>query len=125
MQLTATCRGYAVTGTHGSTAGSGKWLPVKWVVPPAVFPNGLRTQSVTVNLIPPGSEWPNRWNQVDVSVKRVFTTGKVRLDLGLEIFNAANGNTVMSQNRAFGPSLGQPLEILQPRLLRVSSQLRF
>jgi hypothetical protein len=32
---------------------------------------------------------------------------------------------VLSENQNFGASLGVPLEILQPRLLRVSTTMKF
>ena len=51
--------------------------------------------------------------------------GKVRLDGALEIFNSLNSNVVLSENQNFGSALGQPLAVLQGRLLRVSSQIKF
>jgi len=99
-------------------------LAVNWAVPTNLFPGG-RTQAVTVNLVPPGSKYLHRWNQLDLSVRRVFTFGKVRLDGALEIFNALNSNVVLSENQNFGSALGQPQAVLQGRLLRVSSQIKF
>ena len=37
-----------------------------------------------------GRTYLHRWNQLDLSVRRVFTFGKVRLDGALEIFNSLN-----------------------------------
>jgi hypothetical protein len=47
------------------------------------------------------------------------------LDGSLDMFNATNSSAVLSQNQAFGSSLGAPQSILQPRLFRVSSTLKF
>jgi hypothetical protein len=99
-------------------------LMVNWSVPASLFPGG-RTQSVTVNLIPPGSQYLDRWNQLDLSFRKVFTFGKYRVDGALDMFNALNSNVVLSQNQNFGQSLGQPLAVLQGRLLRISSQIKF
>jgi Carboxypeptidase regulatory-like domain len=99
-------------------------LMVNWAVPANIFPGG-RTQSVTVNLIPPGSQYLDRWNQLDLSFRKVFTIGRYRIDGALDMFNALNSNVVLSQNQNFGPSLGQPLAVLQGRLLRISSQIKF
>jgi hypothetical protein len=99
-------------------------LAVNWAVPTNLFPGG-RTQAVTVNLVPPGSAYLHRWNQLDLSVRRLFTFGKVRLDGALEIFNSLNSNVVLSENQNFGSALGQPQAVLQGRLLRVSSQIKF
>ena len=45
--------------------------------------------------------------------------------IALEIYNALNNNVVLTENQTFGSSLGQPLSILQPRVLRISTQLKF
>lgn len=86
---------------------------------------GGRTQSVTVNLVPPGSKYLERWNERDLSFRKVFKIGKYRVDGAMDVFNALNTNVVLSENQNFGSSLGQPLAVLQGRLLRVSSQIKF
>jgi len=116
---------------------AGAAVPVSWSVPATVFPGGRRTQAVTLSttvvgtgytgssLSDPGSSYLPRWNQLDFSVRRVFTIRNVHVDGSLDIFNSTNSSVVLSQNQAFGTSLGTPQSILQPRLLRVSSTLRF
>jgi hypothetical protein len=99
-------------------------LAVNYSVPAAAFPGG-RTQSVTVNLTPPGSKYLDRWTQLDLSFRKFFTFGKVRIDGALEMFNALNSNVVLSENQNFGSTLGQPQAVLQGRLLRMSSQIKF
>jgi carboxypeptidase family protein len=113
VQLGATLQSYA-----------GLPLAVNWSVPANLFPGG-RTQSVTVNLVPPGSKYLERWNQLDLSVRRVFRFGRIRLDGALDIFNALNSNVVLTENQNFGSTLGQPQAVLQGRLLRISSQIKF
>ena len=113
FQVGATLQSYA-----------GQPLAVNWSVPANLFPGG-RTQSVTVNLVPPGSKYLERWNQLDLSVRRVFRFGKVRVDGALDIFNALNSNVVLTENQNFGSTLGQPQAVLQGRLLRISNQLKF
>jgi hypothetical protein len=103
---------------------AGQPLLVNWSVPANLFPGG-RTQSVTVNLAPPGSKYLDRWSQLDLSFRKVFTVGKYRVDGALDMFNALNSNVVLSENQNFGSTLGQPQAILQGRLLRVSSQIKF
>jgi hypothetical protein len=99
-------------------------LAVNWAVPANLFPGG-RTQSVTINLIPPGSQYLDRWNQLDLSFRKVFSIGRYRVDGALDMFNALNSNVVLSQNQNFGSTLGQPQAVLQGRLLRLSSQIKF
>jgi hypothetical protein len=97
---------------------------VNWAVPTNLFPGG-RTQAVTVNLADPGTLYLDRWNELDLSFRKVFQVGKYRVDGALDMFNALNSNVVLSQNQNFGSTLGQPLAVLQGRLLRVSSQIKF
>jgi hypothetical protein len=104
---------------------AGAPLAVNWAVPASVFPNGQRTQSVTVNLIEPGTAYLKRWNQLDINVKRNFELRKVRYDIGVDLFNVLNENVVLSQNQNFGAILGRPQEILQPIMARVSANLKF
>jgi hypothetical protein len=116
---------------------AGAAVPVSWSVPATVFPGGRRTQAVTLSttvvgtgytgssLSDPGSTYLPRWNQLDFSIRRVFTIRNVHVDGSLDIFNSTNSSVVLSQNQAFGTSLGAPQSILQPRLLRISSTLRF
>jgi hypothetical protein len=43
----------------------------------------------------------------------------------VDIFNATNSSWVQTQNTTYGPTLGLPTKILQPRLLRLAIQARF
>ena len=112
-QVAATLQSYA-----------GRRLAVNWAVPASLFPGG-RTQAVTVPLIPPGSQHLKRWNQLDLSFRKIFKIGGLQFDGALDIFNALNSSVVTVENQNFGSSLGRPDEILQARLLRFSSQIKF
>ena len=114
--------GAQIGATLASYAGAP--LAVNWSVPANLFPGG-RTQSVTVNLVSPGSKYLDRWNQLDLSFRKIFRVGRTRIDGALDMFNALNSNVVLSENQNFGSALGQPLAVLQGRLLRVSSQIKF
>ena len=100
-------------------------LAVNWTPAASVFPGGQRTQSVTINLIAPGSQYLDRWTQLDLSFRKTFAIGRYRVDGALDMFNATNSNVVLAQNQAFGSTLGQPQAVLQGRLLRLSSQIKF
>lgn len=104
---------------------AGNAAPIDWVVPASVFPNGRRTQAVTITISDPGTEYLDRWNQLDLSVRRQFAVGRFKIDGSLDMFNALNGNVVLTRNLQYGTSLGTPQSILQPRLFRVSSTMRF
>ena len=113
---------FQVGGAFASYAGFMR--TITWTVPANLFPGG-RTQSVSVALTPPGSDYGPRWNQLDLSVRKVFRLGGAQLDAALDMFNALNSNVVLSDIQTFGPTLGNPTQILQPRLLRVSANVKF
>jgi hypothetical protein len=120
-------------------------LGVYWVVPAAVFPNAQRTvspasapyglnggsvQNVSgVSLIAPGTKYQDRWNQLDMSVKKTFRFNRKQIQPQLALFNALNGNVVLAENEQYGTALpnvttadgrGQPRNILQGRMLRLA-----
>lgn len=103
---------------------AGNPLAVNWNVPANLFPGG-RTQTVTVNLVEPGTKYLKRWSQLDLAFRRVFRVRQMRIDGALDMYNALNGNVVLSENQNFGATLGQPLAVLQGRLLRLSAQIKF
>jgi hypothetical protein len=103
---------------------AGNPLTINWAVPANLFPGG-RTQAVTVALIPPGEKYLERWNQLDISIRRLFQVGRLNFDANLDVYNVLNSNVVMQENQNFGSTLGQPQQILQGRLLRLSTQLKF
>ncbi len=89
-----------------------------------VVPN-LTLASYVLDLVAPGQEYYARQNQVDVGVRKLFRFGKYQLSAQGDVFNVVNSSYVKNQNITFGSSLGQPLDILQPRTLRLAAQLRF
>lgn len=113
VQLSTSAQSYA-----------GGLLSANWAVPANLFPGG-RTQPVTVPLIPAGEKYLDRWTQVDMSVRKVFTFGAQRFEGSVDLFNALNSNVVLQVNQNFGATLYSPQQILQPRLLRFSAQWKF
>jgi hypothetical protein len=89
-----------------------------------VIPNQTLATYV-VDLVAPGQEFYERQNQLDMGFRKIFRIGKYQLSGQVDLFNIVNSSYVKSQNITYGPSLGQPLDILQPRTLRLAAQLRF
>jgi hypothetical protein len=102
----------------------GNGLGVSWPVPASLFPGG-RTLAVAVPLVPPGSKLLERWNQLDVSVKRSFRVGRVAVQPTVEIFNLLNSSVVLSEIQTFGPLLGRPTSTIQGRLLKLGALAKF
>jgi hypothetical protein len=104
---------------------AGPQLGVNWTPAASVFPNGRRTQPVTVPLISPGTKYGDRWNQVDLGAKKIVRFGAMELQGQLDVFNVLNSSAVLTQLEVFGPSLDRPTSLLQGRLLRLSVGARF
>jgi hypothetical protein len=122
-------------------------LGVYWVVPASVFPNGQRTRTVTsapillaagtqtqapgVNLIPPNTKFQERWNQLDISAKKTFRFGTKEFQAQAAVFNVTNNNVVLQEVQTtsavtgVSPSLGQPQNFLQARMLRLALLVNF
>ena len=126
MQISGIFMSYAGnTNNANPEGGTSSYLRNNWVVPATAFPNGQRTQSVTVNLIEPGTEYSERWNQLDLDGRKTFKVSNSTVALQLSVYNVLNTNTILTQNQNFGAALGQPLTILQGRMVRASLQMKF
>jgi hypothetical protein len=103
---------------------NGRSLRMNWAVPANLFPGG-RTQAVTVNLIAPGTQYLERWNQLDVALRRNILIGRFDLQPSAEVFNLLNSSVVLTQNEAFGAALGTPTGILQGRFLKLALTIKY
>ena len=115
--------GFDVSGTVVSFAGNE--TDGNWNVPASAFPNGQRTQTTNVQLVKPGTKYLERWNQVDVSVKRNFRVGKITYSAQMDIYNALNSSVVNTRTTAFGAAFDFPTAILQARLMRLVAQIKW
>jgi hypothetical protein len=93
-----------------------------------VIPNMGLTQYV-VDLVAPGQQFYPRQNQLDMGVRKLFRFGRYQLSGQFDVFNLANSSFIKNQNITFNPAnntaFGTPLDILNPRTLRLAAQLRF
>ena len=96
-----------------------------WDIPASVFPGGQRTVAVSTRLTPPGTKYLERWNQVDIAVKKSFRFSKYSLTTQLDFYNVLNSAVVTTQIPTFGPSLDFPQTILQGRLPRLVAQIKW
>ena len=89
-----------------------------------VIPN-MTAATYVLDLTPPGSDYYERLNQLDLGVRRIFRVGKYRFSGQMDLFNVNNASFVKTQTTTFGPSLGQVLSTLQPITMRLALQMRF
>ena len=89
-----------------------------------MVPN-LTLANYAVDLTPPGTDYYLRQNQVDFGLRKLFRLKQYQFSGQMDLFNLLNSSYVQTQNVNYGPALGTPTKILQPRLLRLAVQMRF
>jgi hypothetical protein len=135
--IKATTGGVSWTVTRGSTR-----YPTDCAVPgctpgAVVLPSRFASDpAVLLQLASPGTRYEPRWNQLDFGIRRNFRFNATQLMLQFDLFNALNGNNVLTETTTLSTSVapylsadpnagGLPTSILQPRIIRLGAQLRF
>lgn len=111
---------YPGNGADGNVT----WQNITYAVPAGLFPPPGRTVPVTVQLAAPGTNHLERWNQLDVSFKRVFRVGNLEFRPSVDVYNLTNNNTVLAEVEAY-PAHGRPISVHPGRLLRLGVLMRF
>jgi hypothetical protein len=86
-------------------------------------------QNITVNLVPPGTIYGDRRNQLDLRMTKNFNIHHLKTGASFEIYNVFNTNAVLTENATYvNTSLSGwriPTSIVPPRLMKFSVQLDF
>jgi hypothetical protein len=98
---------------------TGPCRPNELVVPNLTLPNYV------LDLVAPGAQFYPRQNQIDLGFRKLIRFGRYQLSGQVDFFNMANVSYVKNQNITVGSSFAQPLDVLQPRTMRLAAQLRF
>ena len=98
---------------------------ITWTPAASVFPNAARTNSETIILSEPGALYQPRYNQLDITVKKNFRSGRKSFSLQADIFNVTNSSSILTTTNVVGSSLGQVNSILYGRLPRLVFQMKF
>jgi Carboxypeptidase regulatory-like domain len=119
---------------------SGAVLPTRWSIgrttryaldctgpctPGALVIPNMTATTYVLDLRPPGTDYYERLNQLDLGVRKIFRIRGVQYSGQMDLFNATNSSYVKSQTTTYGPSLGQVLSTLQPITMRLAVQMRF
>jgi hypothetical protein len=121
-----------VAGTMRSDQGGS--LAANWAAPNSATVGlnrpfaGTGSQTVTVNLIEPGTLNGERVNQVDLRFAKILRFGRTRTNVGVDISNITNGAPVLSYNQSFSLTTDawlRPTRVLQARYVKVSAQIDF
>ena len=81
----------------------------------------------TVNLIAPATMWGARLNNIDMRIAKIVRFGTTRAQVGVDIFNLMNADTVTNYNFGFVPngSWLTPTAIIPARYARIAAQVDF
>jgi len=121
-----------VAGTLRSDQGT--QLAANWTAPNSATVGlnrpfaGLGSQTITVNLIEPGTLYGDRVNQIDMRFAKVLRFGRTRSTVGIDIYNITNSNAVLTYNQTFAPTTTtwlRPTSVLQARFVKFSAQVDF
>ena len=66
----------------------------------------MRTQTETFILNEPGTIFYDRWNQLDLNIKKNFRHNNKVLTFQVDIFNVLNSNAIRAANNNVGANLG-------------------
>jgi hypothetical protein len=98
---------------------------------PVDRPLSGNAQTVTLNLIEPGTMFGDRINQLDLRFSRALRMGARRVMINLDVYNTLNANPVLQYNNNFSrdasgnPVWLTPQRILEARLFKISGQFDF
>ena len=83
--------------------------------------------TVSVNLIPPATMWGARRNNVDMRIAKILRFGANRAQVGVDVYNLMNADTVTNYNYGFVPggTWLRPTAITPARYARISMQVDF
>ena len=121
-----------VSGTLRSDQGAP--LAANWTAPNSATVGlnrpfaGLGSQTITVNLIEPGTLYGERVNQIDMRFAKILRFGRTRTTVGFDVYNLTNSNAVLTYNQIFSPTTTtwlRPNSVLQARFAKISAQVDF
>ncbi|HKF66583.1 MAG TPA: hypothetical protein VKB36_08640, partial [Vicinamibacterales bacterium] len=81
--------------------------------------NGVATGTTVVNLLPPGTTYGPRFNQLDLRLGKIIRVARTRSNISLDIYNVFNSDIISGASSLYSTWLA-PQSVVAPRLLKVS-----
>jgi hypothetical protein len=126
---------YQVPKVDVQVAATFQSLPGPLVLANYVAPNSLvapalgrplsgNAQNISVNIVEPGAVYGEQANQVDLRFAKIFSFGRNRAVVNLDLYNLFNANPVLQLNNNYA-AWQVPQRILNARLFKISGQFDF
>ena len=95
--------------------------------PGALMIPGLTASSVNLPIVPPGTEFTPRINQLDFAASKTFKVNYFSITPKLDLFNALNSDdyTSVATTQLNANTYGQPSVVLQGRIIRVGVDVKW
>lgn len=89
-----------------------------------ILPSSFQPAQITVNLVPTGTTFTERINQLDLKVAKNFKINRFTFSPQLELFNVTNSDPIISyvSRSVLSSSYGFANSVLQPRIIGVGAQ---
>jgi hypothetical protein len=81
--------------------------------------------TVLIDLVPPGTMYEKRVNQIDMRVNKTFRIAKARVQGMADIYNLMNANTVTGAVNTYGPFWLRATQVMGGRMLKLGMQVDF
>jgi len=85
---------------------------------------GVITGTTAVNLVPPGTTYGPRFNQIDLRLGKVVRFSNRKAVVSLDLFNILNDDTISAASATYSSWLA-PTAVVAPRLMKVSLTFDF
>jgi hypothetical protein len=80
--------------------------------------------TVTVNVIPPGTMYGDRLNQLDLRLGKTFRVNRTRLNASVDFYNLLNSDAVLNENSSYS-AWRTPQSLVKPFFVKFGAQLNF
>jgi hypothetical protein len=93
---------------------------------PQPLGRNLSSGSITVNLIPQGTVYSDRRNNIDFRAAKILRFGRTRTQVGIDVYNVLNSDTVTLYNAAYvAPTATAPSNWLTPTGIATARYVKF
>jgi len=121
--------GVLLSGTMQSRPGPE--ITALWNVPASVIAQSLGrapaggVANIQTNILTAGELYGDRITQIDMRVAKLLRFGRMRANVGLDIYNLFNSNVPLTYVTTYGTTWGRPQSVLDARFAKISAQIDF